>query len=80
MSSSNSVYINEKFSEPMAAQHEFANNFDMNDPTAAMSSYARIMHEHTKKQLNSATNSARRRSEGSTSSSTSLQTVSSASS
>ncbi|PVI00464.1 hypothetical protein DM02DRAFT_492198, partial [Periconia macrospinosa] len=74
------VYINEKYSEPMAARHEFSNNFDLDNPAAAMSSYARIMHEHTKKQLNSATNSARRRSASPTSSSTSLRSGSSTSS
>ncbi|KAK3200919.1 hypothetical protein GRF29_213g398034 [Pseudopithomyces chartarum] len=56
------VYVSENHSAPMAPQHDFANNFDLDNPHQAMSSYARIMHEHTKKQLNIATNSARRRS------------------
>ncbi|KAF2685304.1 hypothetical protein K458DRAFT_256083, partial [Lentithecium fluviatile CBS 122367] len=60
------VYINDNYSEPMAPQHNFANNFDLAHPGRAVSSYARIMHEHTKRQLTSATNSARRRSQGST--------------
>ncbi|KAJ5022199.1 hypothetical protein PSV08DRAFT_37625, partial [Bipolaris maydis] len=60
-----SVYVSEGFSEPMSAQHNFANNFDLNDPERAMSEYQRIMHEHTKRQLTTATDSARRRSGGS---------------
>jgi hypothetical protein len=72
------------FSEPMSAQHNFANNFDLNDPDRAMSDYqryvalldhdshhpltsTRIMHEHTKRQLSTATDSARRRSGASSS-------------
>ncbi|KAF9737427.1 hypothetical protein PMIN01_05206 [Paraphaeosphaeria minitans] len=62
--SSGGVYITDNYSEPMAPQHNFANNFDLDSPGQAMSVYARIMHEHTKKQLKIATNSARRRSEG----------------
>ncbi|KAF1969412.1 hypothetical protein BU23DRAFT_557713 [Bimuria novae-zelandiae CBS 107.79] len=57
------VYITDNFSEPMAPQHNFANNFGLDNPGQAMSLYARIMHEHTKKQLNTATDSARRRSQ-----------------
>ena len=61
------VYISEGFSEPMSAQHNFANTFDLNDPEAAMSAYQRIMHDHTKRQLSTATDSARRRSGASSS-------------
>ncbi|KAL6704386.1 hypothetical protein ACN47E_008238 [Coniothyrium glycines] len=57
-----SVYVAEDFSEPMTAQHNFANTFDLNNPESAMSAYQRIMHEHTKRQLSTATDSARRRS------------------
>ncbi|KAJ4988596.1 hypothetical protein SVAN01_05887 [Stagonosporopsis vannaccii] len=56
-----SVYVTENFSEPMSAQHNFVNNFDLDHPEQAMSAYQRIMHEHTKRQLSTATNSARRR-------------------
>ncbi|KZM27080.1 uncharacterized protein EKO05_0010092 [Ascochyta rabiei] len=56
-----SVYVTDDFSEPMSAQHNFVNNFDLNHPEDAMSAYQRIMHEHTKRQLSTATNSARRR-------------------
>ena len=56
-----SVYVTDDFSEPMSAQHNFANNFDLDHPEDAMSAYQRIMHEHTKRQLSTATDSARRR-------------------
>ncbi|KAI8933155.1 hypothetical protein NX059_009796 [Plenodomus lindquistii] len=65
------VYVSDGFSEPMTAQHNFANSFDLNDPEQAMNSYQRIMHEHTKRQLTTATDSARRRSGASTSDSVS---------
>lgn len=39
--SAGGVYINENYSEPMAPQHNFANNFDLEDPNQAMSVYAR---------------------------------------
>ncbi|KAH7396162.1 hypothetical protein BKA66DRAFT_566667 [Pyrenochaeta sp. MPI-SDFR-AT-0127] len=57
-----SVYVADGFSEPMSAQHNFANTFDLSNPDRAMSEYQRIMHEHTKRQLSTATDSARRRS------------------
>ncbi|KAF1363568.1 hypothetical protein EJ07DRAFT_173441 [Lizonia empirigonia] len=56
-----SVYVTDNISEPMSAQHDFVNNFDLDHPRDAMSAYQRIMHEHTKRQLSTATNSARRR-------------------
>ena len=31
------------FSEPMSAQHNFANNFDLNDPESSMSAYQRFV-------------------------------------
>ena len=57
-----SVYVTDDYSEPMTAQHNFANNFDLDHPEMAMTAYQRIMHEHTKRQLSTATDSARRRS------------------
>ncbi|KAH9875931.1 hypothetical protein IAQ61_003396, partial [Plenodomus lingam] len=69
------VYVSDDFSEPMSAQHNFANNFDLNDPESAMTAYQKIMHEHTKRQLTTATDSARRRS-GASSSDTSVSTTS----
>ncbi|KAH8731890.1 hypothetical protein GQ44DRAFT_603565, partial [Phaeosphaeriaceae sp. PMI808] len=71
------VYVSEGFSEPMSAQHNFTNNLDLNDTDAAMSAYQKIMHEHTKRQLCTATDSARRRSGSSSSSNKSLESVSS---
>jgi hypothetical protein len=80
-----SIYVSDGFSEPMSAQHNFANNFDLSEPEQAMTAYqryvcshlfsftsqsltiTRIMHEHTKRQLNTATDSARRRSGASSS-------------
>ncbi|KAJ9639997.1 hypothetical protein H2201_005239 [Coniosporium apollinis] len=60
------VYIHGDFSEPMSAQHNFSNQYSFDDPQEAMSMYKRIMHQHTKEQLNIATNSARRRSQPTT--------------
>ncbi|KAF2113549.1 hypothetical protein BDV96DRAFT_523077 [Lophiotrema nucula] len=60
--SQSSVFVSGEFSEPMSAQHNFTNQFDLDNPDQAMSVYARIMHEHTKRQLSTATDSARRRS------------------
>lgn len=37
------VYISEGFSEPMSAQHNFANNFDLDNPEVAMSAYQRYV-------------------------------------
>ncbi|KAF2754020.1 hypothetical protein EJ05DRAFT_480027 [Pseudovirgaria hyperparasitica] len=59
----NSVYVNGSFSEPMTAQHNFNNQYDLSDPHTAMSRYSRVMHKHTKEQMEIATQSARRRSE-----------------
>ncbi|OCK97157.1 uncharacterized protein K441DRAFT_548209 [Cenococcum geophilum 1.58] len=64
MSQPSGVYIYGDFSQPMSAQHNFSNQFDLENSHQAMSVYARIMHEHTKQQLNIATSSARRRSQG----------------
>ncbi|KAF2246017.1 hypothetical protein BU26DRAFT_432382 [Trematosphaeria pertusa] len=64
MSQAPGVYVTANYSEPMSPQHNFAHQYDLDNPARAMSVYARIMHEHTKKQLSTATNSARRRSEG----------------
>ncbi|KAH7054206.1 hypothetical protein B0J12DRAFT_539398, partial [Macrophomina phaseolina] len=58
------VYVRDNFSAPMSAQHNFANQYDLDNPTQSMSIYSRVMHEHTKHQLENATSSARRRSQG----------------
>ncbi|KAF2140381.1 uncharacterized protein K452DRAFT_253209 [Aplosporella prunicola CBS 121167] len=59
------VYVRDNFSEPMSAQHNFANQYDLENPHESMSLYNRVMHEHTKSQLERFTSSAsRRRSNG----------------
>jgi hypothetical protein len=47
------VYVSDGFSEPMSAQHNFANNFDLNDPDRAMTEYQRYVaiDEHDSYQL-----------------------------
>jgi hypothetical protein len=59
----NGVYINtsSSTSSPMSASHNFAANYDMDSPMAAATSYARSMHQHTKRQMDAATRSSRRR-------------------
>ena len=37
------VYVSDGFSEPMSAQHNFANHFDLNDPDRAMTEYQRYV-------------------------------------
>ena len=41
-----SVYVTDNFSEPMAAQHNFVNNFDLDHPEEAMSAYQRDVHSN----------------------------------
>jgi hypothetical protein len=36
-----SVYVSGEFSEPMSAQHNFSNNFDLEDPESATLAYQR---------------------------------------
>ncbi|KAF2095991.1 hypothetical protein NA57DRAFT_78763 [Rhizodiscina lignyota] len=60
----NSVYVNGDFSEPMSNQHNFDREYSLDNPKRAMCDYSRIMHRHTKQQLDLATSSARRRSQG----------------
>lgn len=44
MSSSGAqVYVTDDFSEPMTAQHNFVNNFDLEKPEDAMSAYQRYV-------------------------------------
>ena len=38
-----SVYITDDFSEPMSAQHNFINNFDLDHPEKAMSAYQKYV-------------------------------------
>lgn len=47
--------------DPNVAADHFAQNFDLNKPEQAMTSYQKLMHEHTKQQFENATASSRRR-------------------
>lgn len=40
-------------------------SYDFEDPVQAMTDYSRLMHKHTKSQMEAATQAARRRSSGS---------------
>ena len=60
-----SVYEASDISNVTPAQMQFASEFNNDfesDPVSAMSSYAKIMHEHTRRQMAAATQSSRRRS------------------
>ena len=37
------VYVSDGYSEPMSAQHNFANHFDLSDPEQAMTAYQRYV-------------------------------------
>lgn len=50
--------------DPNVAASHFQQNFDLNRPDQAMSSYQKQMHQHTQKQFENATASSRRRSSG----------------
>ena len=50
--------------DPNVAADHFAQNFDLNQPEKAMTSYQKQLHEHTKQQFENATASSRRRSSG----------------
>ncbi|KAF2483528.1 hypothetical protein BDY17DRAFT_324253 [Neohortaea acidophila] len=56
------VYNRTSFQEPDEAQETFARQYDLSRPDRAMSSYQRIMHQHTKQQFEMAHASSRRRS------------------
>ncbi|KAI9880925.1 MAG: hypothetical protein M1830_009993 [Pleopsidium flavum] len=59
---SSAVHVNGSFDEPVAAQHDFPNQYDDESPLDAITDYARVMHQHTKRQMDIATRSSRRRS------------------
>jgi hypothetical protein len=50
--------------DPNVAREQFQNDFDLNQPDQAMTSYQKLMHEHTRQQFENATASSRRRSSG----------------
>lgn len=62
---SDMVYETSNIAEPMAAQYNFAAQYNLDDPEQARSNYQRIMHEHTMQQFQLAHDSARRRTSGS---------------
>ncbi|KAI9707762.1 MAG: hypothetical protein M1836_000724 [Candelina mexicana] len=66
-----------EFSDPATAQHNFQNQYDLDNPMEAMNSYARIMHQHTKRQMENATRPVRRRSPASIEKQVTLSTESS---
>lgn len=51
--------------EYLTTPHDTFNNSYDTDPVAAMAYYSRMMHSHTKQQMDAATRSMRRRSPGS---------------
>jgi hypothetical protein len=50
--------------DPNVAREQFQHDFDLNSPDQAMTSYQKLMHEHTRQQFENATASSRRRSSG----------------
>ena len=52
--------------DPAVAADHFQQNFDLNRPEQAMTSYQKLMHQHTQKQFENATASSHRRSSGGT--------------
>lgn len=50
--------------DPNVAASHFQQNFDLNRPDQAMTSYQKQMHQHTQQQFENATASSRRRSSG----------------
>lgn len=61
-----SIYETDSISNVTPLQTNFAEELSDygSDPVAAMTSYSRTMHQHTKQQMEAATKSARRRSIG----------------
>lgn len=60
----NSVYVNARdgSSEPHNSQQSLSNSLDFEDLHVTLSSYTRVMYEHTMQQLATATTPNRRRS------------------
>jgi hypothetical protein len=50
--------------DPNVAREQFQHDFDLNSPDQAMTTYQKLMHEHTRQQFENATASSRRRSSG----------------
>ena len=61
-----SVSDSQDFHDSTPPQLSFPASYDYDsDPVAAMTSYSKVMHQHTKRQMEAATQSVRRRSSGS---------------
>nr|POE72889.1 hypothetical protein CFP56_30828 [Quercus suber] len=58
------VFQHSDYVEPLEGQTDFANQFDLAQPNKAMTSYQKLMHQHTKQQFELAAESSRRRSSG----------------
>lgn len=66
MPSSASVYDNENYHDATPPQLAFPASYEYDsDPVAAMTSYSKVMHQHTKRQMEAATTSGRRRTSSS---------------
>ncbi|KAK5107924.1 hypothetical protein LTR62_000529 [Meristemomyces frigidus] len=50
---------------PTEVQEKFAQQFDLSRPDVAMSSYQKLLHDHTRQQYETASSSSRRRSDNS---------------
>ncbi|MCJ1370002.1 hypothetical protein MMC20_001214 [Loxospora ochrophaea] len=61
--STQGAFVTDSFSSPITAPHDtFDAQYDLSDPLEAINSYARTMHQHTKRQMDNVTRSSRRRS------------------
>ncbi|QIX02214.1 hypothetical protein AMS68_007731 [Peltaster fructicola] len=76
MSHINSSYSKDGFADIDTARDTFATQFNLDQPEQAMSSYQKIMHQHTKQQFELAAASSRRRSSASAEGSTLSASVS----
>ncbi|KAM0803331.1 hypothetical protein BDR22DRAFT_886705 [Usnea florida] len=48
------------FATDSSPQDAFAQHYDLDNPTESVNSYSRLMHQHTKRQMDLATRSSRR--------------------
>ncbi|KAL2040692.1 hypothetical protein N7G274_006671 [Stereocaulon virgatum] len=46
-----------------SSQESFTSNYDLDNPISAISSYSRLLHQYTKRQMELATRSSNRRSD-----------------
>ncbi|MCJ1330777.1 hypothetical protein MMC10_007464 [Thelotrema lepadinum] len=57
------VHTTGSIEQPTTAQQHFADGYDLDHPIEAIHNYARIMHRHTKTQMEIAYRSSRRRND-----------------